>query len=115
MSATASAHKVTVTDAGPSRKKLQITIPADEVSGKLKDSLDTLAVEAARVCDTTLIVSDTNRPAFAEAFREAGREDRLVTMANRTDAFKWLHAQLAEHLREHARHDEPVLQRVARA
>jgi trigger factor len=40
-------HKVSVTDAGPSRKKLKITIPADEVSGKLKDSLDTLAVEAA--------------------------------------------------------------------
>lgn len=50
MSATAtptSAHKVTVTDAGPSRKKLQITIPATEVTGKLKDSLDTLAIEAA--------------------------------------------------------------------
>lgn len=50
MTATASpnsAHKVSISDAGPSRKKIQITIPADEVSGKLKDSLDTLAVEAA--------------------------------------------------------------------
>jgi trigger factor len=45
--ATASAHQVSVTDAGPSRKKLKITIPADEVSAKLKDSLDTLALEAA--------------------------------------------------------------------
>jgi trigger factor len=45
--ATSSNHHVSVTDAGPSRKKLKITIPADEVSGKLKDSLDTLAVEAA--------------------------------------------------------------------
>ncbi len=55
-----------------------------------------LAAEAARLCEQTLIVSETNRAAFAEAFREASREDRLVAMANRTDAFKWLHAQLVE-------------------
>jgi trigger factor len=49
MTATANAatHQITVTDAGPSRKKLKITIPAAEVDAKLKDSLDTLAVEAA--------------------------------------------------------------------
>jgi len=37
---------VTVTDAGPSRKKLTIEIPAEAVSGQLEDSFDTLMVEA---------------------------------------------------------------------
>jgi len=38
---------VKVVDAGPSRKKLQIEIPAAAVAEKLKLSMDTLAVEAA--------------------------------------------------------------------
>ncbi|MCL4743056.1 MAG: trigger factor [Phycisphaerales bacterium] len=37
---------VTVTDAGPSRKKLTIEIPAEAVSGQMEDSFDTLMVEA---------------------------------------------------------------------
>jgi trigger factor len=39
-------NKVTIADAGPSRKKLTIEIPAETVSEKLRDSLDTLATEA---------------------------------------------------------------------
>ncbi len=39
-------NKVTISDAGPSRKKVTIEIPADTVSEKLRDSLDTMAVEA---------------------------------------------------------------------
>ncbi|MEK6700710.1 MAG: trigger factor [Planctomycetota bacterium] len=47
MSATATpSHNVSISDIGPSRKKLSFTIPADVVTGKLKDSLDTLALEA---------------------------------------------------------------------
>ncbi|RMH11140.1 MAG: trigger factor [Planctomycetota bacterium] len=38
---------VTIEDAGPSRKKLHIEIPAEAVSEKLSDSLDMIAVEAA--------------------------------------------------------------------
>lgn len=40
-------NKVTVTDVGPSRKRLSIEIPAETVSEKLRESIDTLAVEAA--------------------------------------------------------------------
>jgi trigger factor len=40
-------NDVTITDAGPSRKKLAITIPAEAVEQKVGDSLDTIAVEAA--------------------------------------------------------------------
>lgn len=39
-------HSVTIEDAGPSRKKLVIEIPADAVEEKLASSLDTLAAEA---------------------------------------------------------------------
>ena len=40
-------NKVDVTDAGPSRKKLRIEIPAETVTEKLAESLDTLSAEAA--------------------------------------------------------------------
>lgn len=44
--ATAPQNKVTVTDAGPSRKKLLIEIPAGAVSEKLKEAIDNLAAAA---------------------------------------------------------------------
>src|SRR5262245_50762463 len=37
---------VTISDAGPSLKKIAIEIPASTVSEKLRESIDTLAVEA---------------------------------------------------------------------
>lgn len=40
-------NKVTVSDAGPSAKRVSIEIPAEVVTRKLRDSLDTIAVEAA--------------------------------------------------------------------
>ncbi len=39
-------NTVTIADAGPSRKKLTIEVPAETVSEKLRESLDTLAEEA---------------------------------------------------------------------
>jgi trigger factor len=42
----ASSNQVEISDAGVARKKIKITIPADVVAEKLKDSLDTLSVEA---------------------------------------------------------------------
>jgi len=48
MAATAEAtNKVTVTDSGPCSKRLTIEIPAEVVSGKLKESFDALSSEAA--------------------------------------------------------------------
>jgi UDP-N-acetylmuramoyl-tripeptide--D-alanyl-D-alanine ligase len=49
-----------------------------------------LSKEAAAVCDTTLVVSDTNRAAFEAGHREAGKEAHLVAVPNRTEAFRWL-------------------------
>lgn len=50
----------------------------------------TLSREAAAVCDYTLVVGDTNRAAFEEGHRAAGRSDRLVIVTSRTAAFRWI-------------------------
>lgn len=55
-----------------------------------------LAREAAAVCDTTLVVAGTNREAFLAGHRDAGREDRLVCVAGRTEAFRWLQETVKE-------------------
>ncbi len=44
--ATESKNKVTITEDGPSRKKIEIEVPAEVVDEKLTGSLDTLAAEA---------------------------------------------------------------------
>jgi trigger factor len=44
--ATDSPNKVTITDDGPSRKKIEIEVPAEAVDEKIAGSLDTLAAEA---------------------------------------------------------------------
>jgi trigger factor len=44
--ATLAENTVTISDVGPSRKKITIEIPVETVASKLADSLDTLSVEA---------------------------------------------------------------------
>jgi len=44
--ATERPNTVSISDAGPSRKKISIEVPAETVTEKLKESLDTLSVEA---------------------------------------------------------------------
>jgi UDP-N-acetylmuramoyl-tripeptide--D-alanyl-D-alanine ligase len=55
-----------------------------------------LSADAAGVCDKTLIVSTTNREAFVAGHHDANRDDRLVAVANRTEAFSWLRETLRE-------------------
>jgi hypothetical protein len=49
-----------------------------------------LSREAAMVCDNTIVVSDTNRAAFVAGHDDAGRAPRLIPVANRADAFRWI-------------------------
>ena len=56
----------------------------------------TLSREAAGVCDTTVIVSETNRAAFVAGHHDAGRPSQLVCVPNRTEAFRWLRTTLKE-------------------
>jgi UDP-N-acetylmuramoyl-tripeptide--D-alanyl-D-alanine ligase len=55
-----------------------------------------LSREAAAVCDRTLVVAATNRDAFVAGHHDAGRDDRLVAVPGRREAFRWL----TEHLQE---------------
>lgn len=80
----------------PVTRRILVTPGVIEMGPSQHEVNKLLAAEAARICDKTLIVSETNRGAFVAGFREAGHEDRLVAVANRTDAFTWLHAQLGE-------------------
>jgi UDP-N-acetylmuramoyl-tripeptide--D-alanyl-D-alanine ligase len=55
-----------------------------------------LAREAALVCDATIVVAGTNREAFVAGHRDADRLDRLVPVASRTEAFRWLREQVKD-------------------
>jgi UDP-N-acetylmuramoyl-tripeptide--D-alanyl-D-alanine ligase len=55
-----------------------------------------LARESAAVCDAALVVADTNREAFAAGYRDANREDRLVSVPSRAAAFRWLRETVRE-------------------
>jgi UDP-N-acetylmuramoyl-tripeptide--D-alanyl-D-alanine ligase len=74
----------------PAERRFLATPGVVELGGEQFNVNRTLAREASLVCDRTLVVSDTNRDAFAAGFRDAGREDRLVCVPNRTEAFRWL-------------------------
>ncbi len=85
------ANDVSITDAGPSRKKLTIKVPAETVSEKLKESLDTLAVEAdlpgfrrGRAPKALLekrfgptLRTETKKQLVTEAFAKAVEESKL--------------------------------------
>lgn len=55
-----------------------------------------LSKEAATVCDTTLIVTSTNKGAFVAGHKDAGREGALVPVPNRREAFRWLRETVKE-------------------
>ncbi len=89
---------VTVSDAGPSRKKLSITIPAGTVSEKLRESLDTLAVEAelpgfrrGKVPRTLLerkfgpgVRAEAKQQLIAQAYAKAIEDQKLKVLGDPT-------------------------------
>ncbi len=78
----------------PASRRIMVTPGVIELGHEQYAVNRALSKDAAAVCDFTLVVSDTNRAAYVDGHREAGREDRLVVVANRTEAFRWLHEQL---------------------
>jgi UDP-N-acetylmuramoyl-tripeptide--D-alanyl-D-alanine ligase len=80
----------------PANRRVLVTPGVIELGPEQAVVNRALSREAAAVCDSTLVVSETNRAAFVEGHREAGREERLVPVANRTDAFRWLREHLAD-------------------
>jgi UDP-N-acetylmuramoyl-tripeptide--D-alanyl-D-alanine ligase len=74
----------------PVARRILATPGVIELGRQQFDVNRALSKEAAAVCDTTLIVSDTNKEAFVAGHRDAGREGALVPVGNRRDAFRWL-------------------------
>jgi len=74
----------------PVARRFLATPGVIELGGDQFDVNRALSKEAAAVCDTTLVVSETNRAAFEAGHREAGQEGRLVAVPTRTEAFRWL-------------------------
>lgn len=78
----------------PASRRFIVTPGVIELGHEQFNVNKALSRDAAAICDNTIVVSETNRAAFVDGHREAGREERLVTVANRTEAFQWLHDHL---------------------
>jgi UDP-N-acetylmuramoyl-tripeptide--D-alanyl-D-alanine ligase len=74
----------------PAERRFLVTPGVIELGAEQAEVNRTLSREAAAVCDTTLIVAAANRDAFAAGHRDAGRDSRLIPVAGRTEAFRWL-------------------------
>ena len=72
----------------PATRRFLATPGVIELGPEQHDVNRALSREAAMVCDHTVVVSETNRAAFVEGHRDAGRDDRLVAVANR-DAMRF--------------------------
>jgi len=79
----------------PAERRILVTPGVIELGAGQADVNRGLSRDAAAVCDQTLVVSETNRDAFVAGHRDAHREDRLVPVVARAEAFHWL----AEHSR----------------
>ncbi|MGC4081368.1 MAG: cyanophycin synthetase [Vicinamibacterales bacterium] len=64
----------------PASRRILVTPGVIELGAEQHPVNRALSREAAAVCDMTLVVSETNRQAFVEGHRDAGREDRLVVV-----------------------------------
>ena len=96
--ATESRNEVTISDIGPSRKKLTIEIPVETVKAKLNESLDTLAVEATlpgfrkghvprRLVEKrfgTAVHKEAKNQMVAEAYSQAVEEHKLQVISEPT-------------------------------
>jgi UDP-N-acetylmuramoyl-tripeptide--D-alanyl-D-alanine ligase len=80
----------------PVKRRFLATPGVIELGAEQRDVNRQLSREAAAVCDHTLVVADTNREAFVLGHRDAGHEAKLVTVANRTEAFRWLQEHATE-------------------
>ena len=80
----------------PAARRFLATPGVIELGPQQFDVNRALAREASEICDNTLVVAETNREAFVAGHRDAGREARLVPVANRAEAFRWLREMAGE-------------------
>ncbi len=80
----------------PVARRFLATPGVIELGAQQFDVNRALARAAADICEQTLVVADTNREAFVAGHRDAGREARLITVPNRSEAFRWLREVVKE-------------------
>jgi UDP-N-acetylmuramoyl-tripeptide--D-alanyl-D-alanine ligase len=85
-----------VAAAMPAKRRFLATPGVIELGSDQFEVNRALSKEAAERCDRTLVVAATNREAFVAGHRDAGREDRLVPVAGRAEAFRWLNENLQD-------------------
>lgn len=78
----------------PATRRFLVTPGVIELAAEQFDVNRALSREAATTCDITVVVAELNRDAFVAGHRDAGRDDALVRVATRTEAFAWLKATL---------------------
>jgi UDP-N-acetylmuramoyl-tripeptide--D-alanyl-D-alanine ligase len=78
----------------PAERRILVTPGVIELGAEQARVNRTLAAEAAAVCDTTLVVSGTNRAAFEAGYKDAGQAEQLVPVRGRKEAFAWLDEHL---------------------
>ena len=79
----------------PASRRVLVTPGVIELGEMQAEVNSQLSKEAAAMCDHTLVVSETNRAAFTAGHHAAGRDDRLIAVPSRTEAFRWI----GEHVR----------------
>lgn len=72
----------------PANRRFLVTPGVIELGRQQFDVNRALARDAATVCDNTIIVAEINRDAFIQGHRDAGREERLIVVASRLEAFR---------------------------
>lgn len=80
----------------PAHRRVLVTPGVIELGQAQADVNAALSRAAAGVCDRTLVVGETNRAAFVQGHRDAGHADRLVPVAGRAEAFRWIADHVAE-------------------
>ena len=78
----------------PANRRVLVTPGVIELGAEQQAVNRLLSAEAAAVCSTTVVVSPTNREAFAAGHHDAGREAALVVVETRAEAFRWLRANV---------------------
>ncbi len=106
-------HEVKIEDAGPARKKLTITIPADEIDEKIDSSFTTLASEAVlpgfrrgraprKLIEKRFggsVKTETRNQIVADAYSRAVEKNKIKTVGDpEADQLKYLQIEAGKAL-----------------
>ncbi|MFQ5729719.1 MAG: glutamate ligase domain-containing protein, partial [Waddliaceae bacterium] len=89
------ASALEVLSAIPAKKRILMTPGMIELAGQLQGEHKRIGRKAAQVCDSAIIVGDTNRKSLTDGLRSGGMtSDKIVQVENRDRAFQELRERL---------------------